>query len=321
AVALAAEKMEAWVKTINPTAKIETFTITDAAEAWDVEKGLDYVMERTAKMVAAKRYILERGYDALDSTKALALHAQLRVELAAYKETLPGNWRIMMYEKYLLILKQNPSDPRLPVMKGMLAVNDPLADAPSLTTRAGTFLHNKRNTQWFLLERKKEISVNEQGVLEKGVFTINFAGKLGNVLIAIPGAQAFVSKVYNRLNGSFKEAPADTLETLRQRVLTEVVAGYDQEIEAQMQAWEKEYRKNDPYADYNNWDASHKQIDGGIDLNAAKMILSEKGGKVVMAFDPAMLAQFRSGDFSGVRPEIINITPISNMPSLMGLKS
>jgi hypothetical protein len=51
---------------------------------------------------------------------------------------------------------------------------------------------------------------------------------------------------------------------------------------------------------------------GGIDLNALNMDLDVNGQSVHMRFNPAMIANFRRGDFSGVRPVIIRIRSIPN---------
>ena len=58
---------------------------------------------------------------------------------------------------------------------------------------------------------------------------------------------------------------------------------------------------------------------GGIDMNAQKMQMNEKGQKIDMLFDQAMMAQFKRGDFSGLTPVIFNITPIANPSLLLGL--
>ncbi len=60
-------------------------------------------------------------------------------------------------------------------------------------------------------------------------------------------------------------------------------------------------------------------LNGGIDMDANKMNMSEKGGKIDMKFDPAMVAQFKRGDFTGIRPVIQSITPITNVRPLLGL--
>ena len=59
---------------------------------------------------------------------------------------------------------------------------------------------------------------------------------------------------------------------------------------------------------------------GGIDLNSKNMAMSVDGEKIDIKFDPAMIEQFKRGDFSGVRPVIINITPIPSILPLLGLK-
>ncbi len=64
-------------------------------------------------------------------------------------------------------------------------------------------------------------------------------------------------------------------------------------------------------------------VDGGIDLNAKKMDLDvAKDGKgVAMNFDPAMVAEFRKGNFTGVEGIILKIVPIANPLLLLGLES
>jgi phosphomannomutase len=58
---------------------------------------------------------------------------------------------------------------------------------------------------------------------------------------------------------------------------------------------------------------------GGIDLNAKHLNLQSEGEKVNITFDPAMIAQFQRGDFSGVRIQILDVVPINLMP-LLGLR-
>ena len=48
--------------------------------------------------------------------------------------------------------------------------------------------------------------------------------------------------------------------------------------------------------------------------------MSETGDKAGMAFDPAMLAQFQRGDFTGITPVITRITSLPGLLSLMGLE-
>ncbi|MDE2008984.1 MAG: hypothetical protein KGJ09_02775 [Candidatus Omnitrophica bacterium] len=58
---------------------------------------------------------------------------------------------------------------------------------------------------------------------------------------------------------------------------------------------------------------------GGIDLNSRTLNMESTGQKVHITFDPAMIAQFRRGDFSGVKIQILNVVPIQLAP-LLGLK-
>ncbi len=62
---------------------------------------------------------------------------------------------------------------------------------------------------------------------------------------------------------------------------------------------------------------------GGIDLNAKKMDLdvAKDGNGVEMQFDPAMVAEFQKGDFTGVEGVILNIIPIASPLPLLGLEA
>ncbi|MBF0522960.1 MAG: hypothetical protein HQL24_07905 [Candidatus Omnitrophica bacterium] len=61
---------------------------------------------------------------------------------------------------------------------------------------------------------------------------------------------------------------------------------------------------------------------GGIDLNAKnlQMNISKDGKGVEFKFDAKMVEQFKRGDFTGVVPVIIRITPISSPFPLLGLE-
>ncbi|MEI8011843.1 MAG: hypothetical protein WCI27_05095 [Candidatus Omnitrophota bacterium] len=60
---------------------------------------------------------------------------------------------------------------------------------------------------------------------------------------------------------------------------------------------------------------------GGIDLNAMNMDLdvARDGKGVTMTFDPAMVAAFQKGNFTGVEGVILRIVPIANPLSLLGM--
>ncbi len=62
-----------------------------------------------------------------------------------------------------------------------------------------------------------------------------------------------------------------------------------------------------------------KTAEGGIDLNSRNLKMQSEGQKVDITFDPAMIAQFKRGDFSGVKIQILDVVPINLMP-LLGLK-
>jgi len=59
--------------------------------------------------------------------------------------------------------------------------------------------------------------------------------------------------------------------------------------------------------------------EGGIDLASKHLRMESSGEKVNITFDPLMIAQFKRGDFSGVRIQILDVVPI-NPVSLLGLK-
>lgn len=70
-------------------------------------------------------------------------------------------------------------------------------------------------------------------------------------------------------------------------------------------------RKPAALTDHNNiWQK------GGIDLNSRNMPMEIDGQKIEMKFDPALIAQFKRNDFSGVHPVIINIFPIKSILEL-----
>jgi hypothetical protein len=63
-----------------------------------------------------------------------------------------------------------------------------------------------------------------------------------------------------------------------------------------------------------NNDAEAPKIDGGIDLDAKNMGLDviRDGKGIEMNFDPAMVAEFQKGNFTGVEGIILRIVPIRN---------
>ncbi len=60
-------------------------------------------------------------------------------------------------------------------------------------------------------------------------------------------------------------------------------------------------------------------VNGGIDFNSANMDMTETGVKADMTFDKAMMEQFRHGDFTGIRPVIIRVTPLPDVLPLLGM--
>jgi hypothetical protein len=59
---------------------------------------------------------------------------------------------------------------------------------------------------------------------------------------------------------------------------------------------------------------------GGIDFNSKNLQLDTEGQQINMTLDPAMIEQFKTGNFSGIYPIILNITPIPSIVPLLGLK-
>ncbi len=62
-------------------------------------------------------------------------------------------------------------------------------------------------------------------------------------------------------------------------------------------------------------------LQGGINLNpqAMGMDIAKDGNGVELAFDPAMAAQFKQGDFAGVVPVILSITSVKDPLAALGL--
>lgn len=62
---------------------------------------------------------------------------------------------------------------------------------------------------------------------------------------------------------------------------------------------------------------------GGIDLNAKnmEMDLAKEGKGVEMKLDPAMLAEFQQGNFTGVKGVILSIVAIQNPLAMLGLET
>ncbi len=57
--------------------------------------------------------------------------------------------------------------------------------------------------------------------------------------------------------------------------------------------------------------SSNVNRNGGIDLNSRYLDMQSEGEKVDIAFNQAMIAQFRRGDFSGIQVRILDVVPVS----------
>ena len=64
---------------------------------------------------------------------------------------------------------------------------------------------------------------------------------------------------------------------------------------------------------------SAQSATGGIDMNTSKMGMNVTGEKINIQLDNAMIDSFKRGDFTGVRPVILNVTPIQSVLPLLGL--
>ena len=58
-----------------------------------------------------------------------------------------------------------------------------------------------------------------------------------------------------------------------------------------------------------------KAVDGGIDINGKNLTLdvTREGKGAETKFDPAMVARFERGDFTGFVPIILKVTPLGNI--------
>jgi len=59
---------------------------------------------------------------------------------------------------------------------------------------------------------------------------------------------------------------------------------------------------------------------GGIELDANHMQMTETGDKAAINLDPAMIERFKQGDFTGITPVIISVTPLPSLTSLLNLR-
>ena len=66
-----------------------------------------------------------------------------------------------------------------------------------------------------------------------------------------------------------------------------------------------------------------KVVDGGIDLNGKNLALdvTREGKGIELKLDPAMVARFECGDFTGVVPVILKVTPLSSPLPLLGMSA
>ncbi len=68
---------------------------------------------------------------------------------------------------------------------------------------------------------------------------------------------------------------------------------------------------------------ANEAFPGGIDLNSKNMSLdvAKDGQGIEMKFDPAMVAEFQKGNFTGVEGVILRIVPIQSPLLILGLET
>ncbi|MBL8013896.1 MAG: HEAT repeat domain-containing protein [Candidatus Omnitrophica bacterium] len=109
------------------------------------------------------------------------------------------------------------------------------------------------------------------------------------------------------------------LEFTRKKTGDDVWEGYDEAIKPVVEAIKKQTAALNAPSVAN----ADTQSPGGIDLSSKNLDwdVTSDGTGVEMKFDPAVVAEFERGDFSGVFPVILRITPISSPRPLLGLDS
>ena len=66
-------------------------------------------------------------------------------------------------------------------------------------------------------------------------------------------------------------------------------------------------------------DNAQAKVQGGIDLSGNEALLQEQGEAINFKVDPAMMARFQRGDFSGFVANIVSFSAVGNLPQVLGL--
>ncbi|NTV29377.1 MAG: hypothetical protein HGA80_04770 [Candidatus Omnitrophica bacterium] len=130
------------------------------------------------------------------------------------------------------------------------------------------------------------------------------------LMIRVSGTEGLV-RVY-------AEAPNKEALT-RMKMAVKAAFGVDIKFDAAQAAPDDEDAAELSYSAKDVLDRNKDWKQGGIDLNAANMSLNQQGQAMDMQFDPAVLEQFRRGDFTGIAPVILNIAPIQSLRPLLGM--
>ena len=132
--------------------------------------------------------------------------------------------------------------------------------------------------------------------------------KIGRLVLKVNDAMKAI-KIISSRPGSVAASDVSRIRKL----LTKTGARLGQNLEERNQG-QLLRRKSGVRKSRNN----QAMYNGGIDLSSRNLKMESQGQKVNLTFDPAMIAQFRRGDFSGVRIKIIDVYPVNLMPLLDG---
>jgi len=203
-----------------------------------------------------------------------------------------------------------------------IATNSPIATIPFQTRFRGD------NVLLSLPEDlKSESNYWELGwSWDNGGYVVARKNSTGWVSVAIPGDLDFAKEFYLQLLkaasrdalGKFEESSSGITGLIKEQIDVSVkdkMRVFQAHLDQSRSSGLEEWKGQRVVAQAGN------DVKGGIDLNAAQMTLSETGHTAGIAFDPAMLAQFQSGTFTGIMPVITRITPVPGFLSMLGLKA
>jgi len=103
-------------------------------------------------------------------------------------------------------------------------------------------------------------------------------------------------------SGNFRKMKTDQIKGLFEGLIKKV----SQKREADSAMWQG--------------DIPGRTTNGGIDLESSTFSLQKNGSGMEIKFNPAMIARFKQGDFSGIQPIVTGMTSIADVYLLVGLK-